>query len=232
MTTVLTLQLHLVVDIRVRIVVYCLPSDHGRRNVASVDRRAGSAAASDVAALDQGAHAASAATLAARRAGARDCRRTRPRLHQERRHRENSSPRYCRTVALRRRARTTVRSEDNSQRPQTRIRTQRRVVVQARPAARLGGERAALCRGCARRRENSAPPAALVAPIERRELPMAGRRPELISLLLLRCAGGAEQAVLCRALCARRLASASAAPEGGQAASKWRETRRRHVHHC
>jgi hypothetical protein len=72
-----------------------------------------------------------------------------------------------------------------------------------RPAAGLGCKRKTSPRNYAGRRAYPAPPAPLAGRIERKPLPMAGRRSAVFPLLLLWGAAGTEQALLRRALRAR-----------------------------
>src|SRR5262245_29629890 len=140
--------------------------DSGRHDVAGTDRPAAGAAATPGVTVDEAAHARFAATLVAGRAGAGDRRGIGPWHHLQRRHREDSSPRHLRPVALRRRTRQTLHSQHPSRR-YARTRTARRLVVPERTAAGLGRQCQALCRDRWRRRAHPAPPTPLAARIER-----------------------------------------------------------------
>src|SRR5215813_4957857 len=133
-------------------------------DVARTDRPVASAAATPAVTMDEAAHARFAAALVARRTGAGDRRGIGPWHHLQRRHREDSSPRYFRPVALRRRTRQALHSQHACPR-QARTRTARRLVVPERTAAVLGRQCEALCRDCRRRRAHPAPPAPLAARI-------------------------------------------------------------------
>src|SRR5215468_6168408 len=90
-------------------------NDPGRRDVAIIKRGPANAAAAGLA-VDDGAHPAVAATLATRRPRARDRRGVGPWHHLQRGDRQDSSPGHFRALALRRRARQTVRSQHASRR--------------------------------------------------------------------------------------------------------------------
>src|SRR5262249_32031302 len=128
--------------------------------------------------------------------------------------------------ALGRRPRETLHGHPASRR-WARTRTARRLVVPERTAAGLGRQCQALRRDCRRRRTHPAPPAPLAARIERWYLPLAGRRSEVLSLLLLWGAAASQQAVLRPALCARRSAAGGVDTTRLEVAPAARHPRRR-----